>query len=210
MEEFGSYSEGFEDIQQEGGAEWAEWWKEALQQAISRIEKEQKKAAQTRGQIQAQKKKNNAFALFLTFLLKHLNNDKILIEIQRVFFAENTWWPYKNVNHNILVGLFAPFYRKEIEHFGLHSYYEQLVTEKTRITRLSDYVSYLKKLSHHYHDNVAYDQQHLLQLIIYIINHFDIIDTNDFDDKQKKDLIISITHDLFGIQHTIDVKRVIL
>jgi hypothetical protein len=149
-----------------------------------------------------------ALAQFLTFLLQQINNDKILSLFHTVFFHETkTGTMY--VNHTVFVGILAPFYRKEAVAMGVDELYTDMYTELVTQS-LADYVAYLKKLSYTYHDNIALDQQQLLQLIIEILKHFHIVSTEKYTDEQKKDFIIEIVHDLFGIQHTIDVKKVIV
>lgn len=63
--------------------------KEAIQAAIARIEKDNQKASETRGQIQQQKKQNKDIADFLTFLLQQLTNT-LLRDLHLVFFSSDT------------------------------------------------------------------------------------------------------------------------
>ena len=207
VEEFGAYSESTPEIQ-EGAWETGEWSKESVQQAISRIEKNQKKASQTRGQIRKQKKENTQLAQFLIMLINTLTNSKVLTALHHVFFSPETGGPYKNVNHKVVVGLFIPFYRAEMEQFKLQEFYQELLPPVEETIVLSNYIDYLKKLSFKYHDDIALNQQNLLQLIVYIVLHFTRLDVSEFNDDQKKELIISIVQDLFGIQNQIDVKKV--
>lgn len=190
-----------------GANEWAES-SESKEQAIARIEKEQKKAAQTRWQIQQSKKKNQNLAAFLTFLLQHINNDKIISLFHSVFFHKTSIGT-SHVNHVVFVGMLAPFFWSEAEQIGVSKLYDEFYSPSV-IQWLEPYISYLKKLSYAYHDDVALDQQQLLQLIIEILKHFSITDTSWYTDEEKKEFIIGIVHDLFGIQHTIDVKKVTL
>jgi hypothetical protein len=206
LEEFGGWiGESASEIDQ--GTEWQES-SESKEKAIARIEKEQKKAAQTRGQIQDSKKDNKALAAFMTFLLQNINNEKIIMISHDVFFhkteAGSTY-----VNHKVFAWTLAPFFWQEAIAAGVEELYNEMYTPKAT-QWLQWYISYLKKLSYTYHDNIALDQQALLQLIIEILKHFHIIDTEEYSDEKKKEFIIDIVHDLFGIQHTIDVKKVIL
>ncbi len=181
---------------------------ESKEQAIARIEKEQKKAAQTRGQIRTSKQEGAALAQFLIFLLQAVESEKIISYFHKVFFHKTkTWSTY--VNHKVFVGMLAPFFRQEAREAQVDIFFKDIHQIETADS-LSSYVSYLKKLSYTYHDNIALDQQQLLQLIIEILQYFWIIDTKEYTDEQKKDFIIEIVHDLFWIQHKIDVKRVIL
>lgn len=191
-------------------SQWTEWQEssESKEQAIARIEKEQKKATQTRGQIQRSKKDNQALASFMTFLLQNINNEKIIMIAHEVFFHKTEWWS-TYVNHKVFAWTLAPFFRQEAIAAGIEKLYSDMYTPTTT-QWLQWYISYLKKLSYTYHDNIALDQQALLQLIIEILKHFHIIDTSEYNDEKKKEFIIDIVHDLFGIQNTIDVKKVIL
>jgi len=189
--------------------------KEAIQHAIDRIEKEQKKASETRWQIRKQKKEDIHMATFLTFLLQTLESDKIIISLHKVFFSEDTGGAQVNVNHKVIIWFFAPFYQDEIEQYWLNPLYHELIqwsqlSHQSSSIKLSSYIEYLKKVSYTYHNNFALDQQQLLQLIINILLHFEVIDVTQLKDEQKKELIISITQDLFGIQYVIDVKKVTL
>ena len=154
-------------------------------------------------------------ATFLTFLLQTLESDKIIISLHKVFFSEDTGGAQVNVNHKVIIWFFAPFYQDEIEQYWLNPLYHELIqwsqlSHQSSSIKLSSYIEYLKKVSYTYHNNFALDQQQLLQLIINILLHFEVIDVTQLKDEQKKELIISITQDLFGIQYVIDVKKVTL
>lgn len=182
--------------------------KEAIQAAIARIEKDSKKASETRGQIQQQKKQNKDMADFLTFLLQQLTN-KILRDLHLVFFSSDTGWPQKNINHKVIIWLFAPFYKEQIEQYHLWSLYNDLLAEPNNLS-LTQYIHYLKQVSYRFHDNIALNQQRLLQLVIDIMKQYSIIDNThkDWEKEAKDNLVATIIQELFGIQHSINIDKV--
>ncbi len=180
--------------------------KEAIQAAIAHIEKESKKASETRWHIQQQKKQNTHIAGFLIFLLQQLTN-KLLHWLHIVFFSSDTGWSQKNINHKVIVWLFAPFYKKEIDQHNLWSLYNDLQKEQEKLS-VVEYIHYLKQVSYRFHDNIALNQQNLLQLIIDIMKHYKIINTTEFEQIEKEKLTATIIQELFGIQHNIDSKKV--
>lgn len=182
--------------------------KEAIQAAIARIEKDNQKASETRGQIQQQKKQNKDIADFLTFLLQQLTNT-LLRDLHLVFFSSDTGWPQKNINHKVIVWLFAPFYKEQITQYHLWSLYNDLLAEQDNLS-LTQYIHYLKQVSYRFHDNIALNQQRLLQLVIDIMKQYTIIDNsyNTWEQEEKNKLIATIIQELFGIQHNIDINKV--
>jgi hypothetical protein len=88
------------------------------EEAVKRIQEQSKKAQQTHQQIQQDKANNNNLAQFLTFLLKTVQNDKIISLLYDVFFKlknpeTGVTHLRKKINITIIVGFFYPFYYKE-------------------------------------------------------------------------------------------------
>ncbi len=90
------------------------------EEAVRRIQENQKKAQQIGQDIKKDKDTNSKFAKFLTFLLKDIKNDALIKQIYTTFFKtinEETALTHirKNMNTIVVVGMFMPFYQGEIK-----------------------------------------------------------------------------------------------
>jgi len=132
------------------------------EEAVRRVQDNQKKAKQAQQQIQQDKANNAKLAQFLTFLLKTLKNDKLIVALYEVFFktkhpkTEITYLR-KSINTIVVVGIFAPFFPQEIKQFGLGPYFEKLIAINKK-PAITEYLTYLKQLSKTYHDNIPMDK----------------------------------------------------
>ena len=70
----------------------------------------------------------------------------------------------------VVAGLFIPFFKKEAEFFTVRPMYQTFAPEQIHNTQ--EYVTYLKKLSWQYHDNIPLDKEPLLNLLLLINEEF--------------------------------------
>jgi glucuronate isomerase len=94
------------------------------EEAVRRVQDDQKKAQQVGQDIKKDKATNNKFAKFLTFLLKDIKSDTLLKQIYHTFFKtrhEETDLIHlrKNMNTIVVVGMFVPFYQEMIKELEL-------------------------------------------------------------------------------------------
>ena len=155
------------------------------EEAVRRIQDQSKKAQQVHQQIQQDKKNNTAIAQFLSFLLKEIQDEKIISLLYDVFFKSKnpeTWVTYlrKKINTPIIIWFFYPFYQKEAEQFKVSPLFQKLLIQSHTLD-IHEYIAYIKKLAMTYHDNVALNQEHLLKLLSKIITYF------EFDGKKLSD-----------------------
>lgn len=157
---------------------WETWWglKEWVTEAdVQRVQENSRQAKKIAQQLQQDKKQNNQFANFLTFLLDEISNDKIIKWLYDTFFITidpKTNIPYfrKSMNDIVVVWLFYPFYPEKAEELWLNNYYENLNNAGKK--SINWYIEYLQDLSDHYHDNIPIDQNSLIKLLIEILKEF--------------------------------------
>lgn len=185
----------------------AGWWvrsdvNKVTEEAVRRVQDNQKKAKQAQQQIQQDKQNNTKFAQFLTFLLKKISNDTLISSLYEVFFktkhpkTEITYLR-KSINTIVIVGMFAPFFPTEIKQFGLTSFFEKIVsfTSKPNIT---EYLQYLKQLSKTYHDNIPMDKHAFIGFLTEMVMEFDLVNKEAMTAEQKKELQLGLQKELYG------------
>jgi len=186
----------------------AEWWwirqdiNKITEEAVRRVQDDSKKAQQVWQQIKKDKIINAKFAQFLGFLMKNLNNDKVVKWIYEVFFKTkhpktNITYLRKNINTVVIVWTFAPFYVNEIKKLWLDSFFAPIYDFDNSIS-LSKYTAYLKKMSHQYHDNVPVDKSDFLNFLIEVLINYNLINTKKLDNDQHTELQKGLSKELYG------------
>lgn len=94
------------------------------EEAVRRVQEDQKRAQQVGQEIRDDKAKNAKVAKFLTFLLKDIKNDQLIKQVYEVFFKSRNeesglLHMRKSANSIVIVGMFVPFYQEEIKELGL-------------------------------------------------------------------------------------------
>jgi hypothetical protein len=173
----------------------AEWVRKdsnkVTEQDVKRAQTDWAKAKQVQIQIKAKKAENNNIADFLAFLLKIIKNEKIISSVYNTFFKvtdnkTNTAYLRKSMNNIVIVWFFAPFFPKELEEFNLKWYFQDLCKLDWNLLNFDEYITYIKKLSSKYHDNIPVSQNHLLELLALIIWEFGISKEALNEDGRKK------------------------
>lgn len=183
------------------------WWvredvNKVTEEAVRRVQDNQKKAKQAQQQIQQDKQTNAKFAHFLTFLLRKIDNDKLITALYEVFFKTkhpktDLTYLRKNINTIVIVGMFAPFFPAEIQQFGLDSFFEKLISlEET--PKITEYLSYLKQLSKTYHDNIPIDKHAFIAFLTEVLIEFDLVNKDSLTEDQKKELQTGLQKELYG------------
>lgn len=195
MEEFGA------SLEQTGSVENSENW-EISPEAIERIREEERQAKKASQQAKQSRQQNKHYADFLSFLLQHLNNDKLITQVYHVFFKTKhpktqATFLRKNINNIVIVGIFAPFYYPQIQQFDLAATYTPLYNFQEPIN-LDKYLTYLKRLSHKYHDNIPIHKWDFLNFLIEIIMHFKLSKHQLTDSTQKEQLMQHLEKELFS------------
>jgi len=187
---------GLDDINIGGGVR--EDTNKVTEEAVRRIQDNQKKAQQVGQEIKNDKATNNKFANFLTFLLKDIKNDHLIKQIYQVFFKtrhEETDLVHlrKSMNTIIVVWIFMPFYQNEIKDLGLQGTYQDIFTFDGDIY-LTKYIDYIKVLLPKHHDNIVIDKEEFTKLLTQITEYYNLIEklsnekTIEFENTIKKEL----------------------
>ena len=143
------------------------------EEAVQRVQSQAKQAKQIAQQIKKDKAINYHLAQFLAFLLKEIQNEELIKAITDTFFKttnpkDQITYLRKDINTYVVVWFFLPFFQKEAEQAKILPLYAKLAYEEANQS-LKNYVTYLKRLSEQYHDNVPIDQNILLTLIVIIV-----------------------------------------
>ena len=190
-----------------GIGEWLDmWWQvrsdvnKVTEEAVRRVQDNQKKAQQIAKQIKDEKDINNNLAKFLSFILKEVKNDNIIKSVYNVFFKiknpkTSTIYLRKSINIFVIVWLFAPFYPKQMEEMNILWFYQDIFDPKSDVT-LTKYISYLKKLSKKYHDNIPLDKNEFIDLLINVFQYFRLV--NDLDNNKQQELKMNLSKELYG------------
>lgn len=171
---------------------------DAMREAVAEQARQGKVIA---GKIKNNKAQNNAYARFLAFLLSQLQSDELIWTLYKLFFTtkdpyHGTVYIRKSSNYPVLIGLFVPFFRDKIIEYKMESLYSSLYNPNQTITP-HIYLSYLKKLAHTMHDNIALDQQTLLECIMYIFQEFHVIEVKSLDEIQLEEVKNLIKKELY-------------
>lgn len=178
--------------------EWLDvWWvredvNKVTEEDKKRIQGNWQKAKKVAQQIKKDKQINNNIALFMWYLLKSIKNEKIVIGIYQVFFKvknpkTDITYLRKNPNNMVIIGIFAPFYKDEIEKFNLWNFFDDLIDENTK-SNLDSYIRYLKKLSAKYHDNIPINKDFFLEFLFDLIWEFGLIEDNKETSQIKEEI----------------------
>ena len=172
------------------------------EEAVKRVQENQKKAKQAQQAIQKDKAQNDKFAKFLTYILQHLTNDHLIKILYETFFKtknpkDNLVYIRKNINTIVIVGMFAPFYAEEVKLFDLEDVFGEVLPKEADMT-ISKYINYLKKLSKTYHDNIPLDKDDFIALIGEILREFKIVANPDMNAEEKQEFLEAIRKEIYG------------
>ncbi|MEI7562856.1 MAG: hypothetical protein WCJ39_04025 [bacterium] len=169
---------------------------------MRRVQDNQKKAQQIAQQIKKDKDLNDKFAQFLTFLLKTLNNEKLIKALYEVFFTTKNSKTQaihmrKSINSVVIVGMFAPFYPQEIKKLQLDTFFSTL-PHFSAMPSATSYIDYLKALSKSYHDNIPLGKDALLDFLVEILLEYHLVNTPQMNNQEKQELRESLHQTLYG------------
>lgn len=178
--------------------EWNEKITDAMREAVAEQARQTKAIA---GQIAGSKAQHNAYAKFLIFLLSQLKSENLISILYNLFFTTKDpyhWTKYirKSSNYPIIIGMFAPFFRDKIIEYKMQPLYEKLY-DSTMSMNPTNYLIYLKKLAHAMHDNIALDQELLVQCIMEIYKEFHIIEIKTITEEQYEQIQELIQKELY-------------
>ena len=144
------------------------------------------------GKIAGSKAQNNIYAKFLAFLLSKIQSEELISLLYKLFFTtkdpyHGTVYIRKSSNYPVLIGMFVPFFRDKVIEYKMQPLYSSLYDPNQAITSHS-YLVYLKKLAHAMHDNIALDQQLLLQCILEIFQELGIIATKGLEENNLEEM----------------------
>lgn len=180
------------------------WWgvredvNKVTEEAVRRVQEDQKKAQQVGQEIKSDKVINDKLANFLTFLLREIKNDHIIKQIYHVFLKTkheetNLVHLRKSMNTLLLVGMFIPFYQEKTKELEIAAFYKDIFVFDDTID-LTRYISYIKQLLPKYHDNIAIDKEAFTKLLTQIAEYYHLTEklstenTIEFEDTIKKEL----------------------
>ncbi len=183
------------------------WWEvredtnKVTEEAVRKVQDDQKKAQQVGQDIKNDKTTNNKLAKFLTFLLKDIKSDHLIKQIYQVFFKtrhEETDLIHlrKNMNTLLVVGMFMPFYQDEIQSLELGYLYQDIFNFDKNI-HLTKYITYIKHLLPKYHDNIMIDKQEFTKLLTILAEYYHLTDklspekNIEFENTIKKELSLN-------------------
>jgi len=169
------------------------------EEAVRRIQEDQKKAKQVGQDIKKDKATNKKLADFLSFLLEDIKNDTLIKQIYHTFFKtidQETELTHlrKSTNTIVLVGIFVPFYGTYIKEQQLDTLYEDIWNINESIN-LTTYITYIKKLLPKYHDNIPLDKNNFSKLLTHIAEHYALTEkftgekALEFENTLKNELI---------------------
>jgi len=168
------------------------------EEAVRRVQDDQKKAQQVGQDIKKDKATNNNLAKFLTFLLKDIKSDTVIKQIYHTFFKtrhEETDLVHlrKSMNTIVVIGMFVPFYQEEIKKLDLESIYQDIWVFDGDVY-LTKYINYIKELLPKHHDNITIDKQEFTKLLTYIAEYYQLTEklssekTIEFENTITKEL----------------------
>ena len=183
------------------------WWEvredtnKVTEEAVRRVQDDQKKAQQIGQDIKKDKATNDRFAKFLTFLLKDIKSDILMKQIYQTFFKtrnEETELIHlrKSMNTIVVVGMFVPFYQPEIKELELSSIYQDIWNFDGDVN-LTEYINYIKQLLPKHHDNINIDKQEFIKLLTYISEYYQLTEklssekALEFENTLKKEISLN-------------------
>lgn len=178
--------------------EWNEKITDAMREAVAEQARQSKAIA---GQISGSKAQHNAYAKFLTFLLWQIKSDELIRILYNLFFTtkdpyHGTKYIRKSSNYPVIIGMFVPFFRDKIIEYKMQSLYSSLY-DPTMVINPTSYLIYLKQLASSMHDNIALDQQLLLECIMEIYKEFHIIDPQSLSEEKYEQIHALIKQELY-------------
>lgn len=180
----------------ETGGEVREDSNKVTEEAVQRVQDNQKKAQQVQQQIKKDKDTNRKLANFLTFLLNDIKNDTLIKNIYETFFLttnkkidmENNDTEViatkKHINIAAIVSIFAPFYPQEITHVGLQEFFEQYRNFQEEAI-LTTYIAYIKHINTIYDEEFTKDKKDFIELLIQISEYYELIEKMTGDKKEE-------------------------
>lgn len=186
------------DTQAAGTNEWSERVTAAMREAVAEQERQGKLIA---GKIGWSKAQQNAYAKFLIFLIEKIKSESLISILYNLFFTtkdpyHGTKYIRKSSNYPIIIGMFVPFFRDKIIEYKMQSLYDKLY-DPTMTINPTSYLIYLKQLAHAMHDNIALDQELLVQCIMEIYKEFNIIDMKAITNEQYEQIQTLIQKELY-------------
>lgn len=171
------------------------------EEAVRRVQDNQKKAQHVSQDIKKDKATNNKFAKFLAFLLKDIKNDHLVKQIHHTFLKtrndENDLVHIrKSMNIIVIAGIFVPLYQEEIKELGLEHIYQDIFAFDGNVN-LTKYISYIKHLLPEHHDNTAIDKQEFIKLLAQIAEYYHLTEklsgekALEFENTLKKELSLN-------------------
>lgn len=162
---------------------------QVTEQDIKRVHNDQKKAKQIQWDIKKDKDQNNKLAEFLAFLLRDIQNDKLISILYQTFFKtkdQSTDIEYlrKSINSIVIVGMFVPFYKTHIEQLWLANLFDKIYDFHSVID-LKNYIEYIKKLSSKYHDNIPVDKENFLRFFVAICMEYGLVNLTKKEELQE-------------------------
>lgn len=178
--------------------EWVEKVTDAMKEAVAEQARQGKIIA---GKISGSKAQNNAYAKFLTFLLGQIQSNSLISILYKLFFTtkdpyHGTVYIRKSSNYPVIIGLFVPFYRDKVIEYKMTSLYNPFY-DPTQTLTPTNYLLYLKKLAHAMHDNIALDQDLLLQCIMEILQEYHIVDRTALTEEKYEQIHALIKKELY-------------
>jgi len=185
------------------------WWgwgprenmNKVTEDAVRRVQNDQQKAQQIWQQIQNDHTTNVQLAKFLSFLIQNIKEEKIIKWLYDSFFKiknpeTNITYIRKNVNTLVIVWMFVPFFAHESKKEKIDHFFHDMYNTHTPLS-LSEYVSYLKKLSAKYHDNVPLNKSVFIKFLVDVVLHFWLITTVKLTSQESSDLEQSLSKELY-------------
>lgn len=178
--------------------EWTEKITDAMKEAVAEQARQSKAIA---GQIAGSKAQHNAYAKFLIFLLSQIKSETLISILYNLFFVtkdtyHGTKYIRKSSNYPVIIGMFVPFFWDKIIEYKMQSLYSTLYDPTMTITP-TNYLIYLKQLASSMHDNIALDQELLLQCIMEIYKEFHIIDPQALTEEKYEQIHALIRQELY-------------
>lgn len=171
------------------------------EEAVRRVQDDQKKAKQVWQQIQDDHKTNMQLAKFLSFLIRAIKEDRVIKWLYDTFFKikhpqTHVTYIRKNVNTLVIVWMFVPFYTEEAKQEKIDHFFHDMHDANAPLS-LSSYVSYLKKLSAKYHDNIPLDKPAFLSFLVDVASHYKLITTPKLTPQEYTELQQSLSKELY-------------
>lgn len=182
-------------------AESSESSEKSNEAQVARIEAATKKAKQISWIIAQDQKQNDMIAKFLIILLQTIKDDDLIHLFHNLFFRikDNKTGQMRitsKTNNMLMIGLFVPFYQKEIEQFWLTHFF-QTMYPVWQFPTMDNYWPYLQRLTFNHFNTMPVDQKTYLELIVKIKQYFKLITVEEYNDENKSDYLKTMAKWLF-------------